>query len=762
MRNSLLRSGVYSSMRRLPLFFLAFLTIPAQVQQEPVDLAIQQMWQARTEGRRQDAVAARQQARDLLASVPVDSPRYQNAVQQVSQAYQSAGLNAEARSILEEGLARTAPLGNAVQARAGLLTALGESWWQDGNLLKAVGYMEQGTAAQAALPAMRPGPQRAQAARSGIFVSGRISATIGGFNGSVYAYTRLAQLYRQLGRLDAVSGLEAKIRAAADTGALAAFYDQNGQLDKEEEVLRTAAEQGADPQAKSNSWQTLANLEEREQKFKEAVAAEQQAIAALDATPPGTRNQTLWMRQTLARLMGQAGQTAAGDEVFQTLVQEAGTGPQASQMMVSYGQYLVNTGREPQAESLLKNYVDTSSALNGPEKANVLFNLSNMTRGKGDSAQAEAYEKAAQALGPHMNAPPHEGTWIEEQVRAADAALGKHDLDEAFNQTLRAVDTAPQAHDGQQAVWLVMRTADALEAKKQGAKADLLFQRLLNASEAWRSENAQFYLETRQNRAQFLMNHADRAAGVPAALEQYRSALAEMNGPESGTLAEPLRMLLRFSVHPDARTQMDNAARELLEMQASLSGTTSEPYLRELGEVARAYSSSNNGATALGYERKAIALADLLAQANNPWERPQIRMQTAWTLAGLKQFDEAEAMAQQAVDLSPANQKQNMAAQLEQIRQQKRQAAAASHELPGEGLFEIGEQVAPVFDARGDADQPVGDAGLGKFGVGHAGVRGALGVADQGFDAAEGYGVLGYPQAPQKIECGGLAAFKLH
>jgi len=46
-------------------------------------------------------------------------------------------------------------------------------------------------------------------------------------------------------------------------------------------------------------------------------------------------------------------------------------------------------------------------------------------------------------------------------------------------------------------------------------------------------------------------------------------------------------------------------------------------------------------------------------------------------------------------------------------------------------LFEIRQQVAPVFDAGRDAHQAVGNAGLGQFPLAHAGVRGRLRMARQ-------------------------------
>src|SRR5690242_15331878 len=83
--------------------------------------------------------------------------------------------------------------------------------------------------------------------------------------------------------------------------------------------------------------------------------------------------------------------------------------------------------------------------------------------------------------------------------------------------------------------------------------------------------------------------------------------------------------------------------------------------------------------------------------------------------------------------------------------------------LPGSGerLFEVGEEIAPVLDADGDAHQAVGHAGFGELLLGHARMRGALRMADQGLDSAERHGVAGDADVPQEIERGFLAAFEI-
>src|ERR1035441_5481616 len=242
MRNWLRSSGVYTNMLRVPLFLLCSLAALAQPSppQNPMDAAIQAVWQVRDSGRTEEVAALREQAHALLRRVPADSQQFANWAQQVAHLYQSpnrnANWNAAARAILQEALDRTRPLGDSHPSRIAMLDALGWSWRQDGNLLKAVGYLEQTAAARPATPS------------------------------AVYSYTNLASLYRQLGRPDAVAAIAVKIRALAsvDPAALARFYEQQGQLEEAAAICRRLAEQSTDPQAKSNAWQSLARLSARQ------------------------------------------------------------------------------------------------------------------------------------------------------------------------------------------------------------------------------------------------------------------------------------------------------------------------------------------------------------------------------------------------------------------------------------------------------------------------------------------------------------------
>jgi tetratricopeptide (TPR) repeat protein len=183
-----------------------------------------------------------------------------------------------------------------------------------------------------------------------------------------------------------------------------------------------------------------------------------------------------------------------------------------------------------------------------------------------------------------------------------------------------------------------------------------------------------------QNYARFLMGQPDRLGEVPAAIEQYRRALIDANGPDSGSLAEPLRMKLEFERSHSQWERADASARELLELQESLSGNTSERYLGDLQMVARVYQAAGDSARTLALFRKAVTIADLVTTPNNDWSRSLTRMDAALALARLGQFDEAETLSEEAVALHRNQRTPSppLAQQLEQIRRMKRAAAAAA------------------------------------------------------------------------------------
>jgi len=512
-------------------------------------------------------------------------------------------------------------------------------------------------------------------------ISGSFRSYGGYGGGAIYTYSRLADLYRQLGRPDAVAAVAIKIRAlsASDPMALAQFYMQQGQFEEAAAIYTKLAEQSPDPQAKSNAWQSLADLDARQERFADAVDAMQQAIAAAQSSDkPGIREQAVWMRQNLAGYMRQAGRIEQADQVYQQLVQENRDPLQQSQLLNAYAQHLAETKRGAQGESLLKDYLDSGGATEPEQKVNVFFGLANLARRTGDSKSAESYQQAAQALIPPPPPPPATQIHIADDLQEMQTAMNKRRWENAYHLALAAIDMAPQAADGQQVQWLIPQIAQTLAANKEPAKAEQLFQRLFSLAQGWRVESIQPMIGVSQSYARFLMSQPGRASEAPNAFERYRSVLADANGPDSATATEPLRLRLEFERGQSQWQKAEGSARDLLELQESLSGNTSEPYLNDLQSAALVYRSAGDSAGALPLLRKAVTIADLVSSSNNDWRRSQIRMDTALVLASLGQFDEAETLGEQAVALQAPARNANLAQQLEQIRQMKRNAANAS------------------------------------------------------------------------------------
>ena len=92
------------------------------------------------------------------------------------------------------------------------------------------------------------------------------------------------------------------------------------------------------------------------------------------------------------------------------------------------------------------------------------------------------------------------------------------------------------------------------------------------------------------------------------------------------------------------------------------------------------YEGTGDFARALPLFRKAVTIADLVASPNNGWRRSQTRMDAAFALAHLGQFDEAVMLGEEAVALERTmrSPRPALSQELAQIRQMKQDAATAS------------------------------------------------------------------------------------
>jgi tetratricopeptide (TPR) repeat protein len=235
------------------------------------------------------------------------------------------------------------------------------------------------------------------------------------------------------------------------------------------------------------------------------------------------------------------------------------------------------------------------------------------------------------------------------------------------------MDAAGHAVDRDQAVWQVPSIAATLANTKAPDKAEQLYQRLFGLVESWSADTLQPILNVLQNYPRFLMQQQDRWPEVPGAIERYRSALTTARGEGTGWLEEALRLSIDFERAHGSQARALSAAQDLLTLEESLNGNTSEPYLRAAETLAEVCESTGDSGRALPLRRQTVAIADLVFPASDA-RRGYIRIQVALALARQRQFDEAERLANEALAIGETMrppQANSFAQQLEQIRQMK-------------------------------------------------------------------------------------------
>jgi tetratricopeptide (TPR) repeat protein len=643
--------------------------------QPPIAAALQAYWKARNNARFDEAAAKREDARNLFRHVPVDAPEFGNWVQNIGQIYDNTGMSAQARAIAEEALARAEALGESHPARIMLLNRLADLWLQDRNLLKSLGYREKAVAAIDAAPHAQSSPPAV------LKMLGAVSsASFGPFQDTSSVYLRLADLYQQLGRPGAIAALLAKLRARnndANDVAIASLYARQGQFDEAAAMYKKQAEQFAlDPQAQPwqriGPLQSLANLYRGEQRYDDAAAALQQAIAVLDASgKPEAHNQVLWISEQLAGLFHQAGQLAAADQVYQQLLTEApdGRDDMYRHVLTSYANYLGLTKRGAEGLDLLRTYLANHSALQPAEESSILFSLANVAQLSRQTTLREEYQRAAiEKQQAAQTAPPGQ-VFIAKLLQNAHSAANAGNLDEAFNLAMKAMDTASLALDRDQVAFQVPSLAAVLANKKASDKAEQLYQRLFGLVQSWSSDAVQPLLTVMQNYPRFLMQQNSRWEEVPDAIDRYRTTLITARGADTGWLEDVVRLTIDFERQRGSLEMALPAAQNLVALEESLDGNTSEPYLHALETLADIYVATDPGRT-LALRRQTVVIGDLVYSANDT-RRGFTRINAALALAQQGQFEEAEDLASEAVAIGRRTQPNFFTSQLEQIRQMR-------------------------------------------------------------------------------------------
>jgi tetratricopeptide (TPR) repeat protein len=653
-------------------------------QEDPIQIAIRAYQTAREQGQFDEAVAKRDLARNLLDQIPGDSPQLGNSARNIAQLYDSSGFRTQALAIAQQALARaTAP-----STRMELLEMAADFYQQDGNLLHAVGYREKAVAALEEAAAKPAAPNTSRSAGGGVignFATGSGLISISRLYRAPVTpervYQQLADLYQQLGRPDAVAAINKRmLLAVKDPGSLAQIYERQGQLEEAGAIYKKQAEQGDAP-VRAGALQALANLYQQEQRFGEAADALQQANAVWKSSGKAEAElQTIYIRINLAGMLNRAGQTEAADQVYEQLLAESSGSEDGTRAHIlnSYANYLNDTKRDARGQALLSDYLTSHPNLEPQVEASLLMQLSYGARRSGNSNLADQYQRTSNEKQQAWQTPVTRQTLIGPDLQAAQTAAHAGKFDEAYELSLQAMTSAPTAADRDQVAWGVPNVATELANRKESEKAERLYQRLFGLVESWSAESPQALMNVLQNYSRFAKS-PDQASKALAAIQRYRDSAIITHGAISGPVVDALRLTMQFERMHGSPQKVITAAEDLVSLQESLSGNTSEPYLRAAEDLAREYQSNGDPERAIPIFRRNVAIADLVYRTADA-RRAHTRITAATALAQQRQFDEAERLAAEAIAIANAMrppQGNIFGNQLEQIRKMK--AAPASN-----------------------------------------------------------------------------------
>ncbi len=441
----------------------------------------------------------------------------------------------------------------------------------------------------------------------------------------------------------------AKIKALPaqpDNWNLAQYYQQHGDLDQAAAIYKKQMEEAAaDPQQMLFPAQSLASVFEQQKRPDDAAAVLQEAATALDASGnPEQAAQSAGLRQRLATLLYQNGHTEAADQAFPP---PADNSAAASQLTVSYANYLGATKRAAQGETLLADYLAAHPALNASEQGNILVSLANLAGYAGDSKRAEEYsQEARQKFQPKD--PPAEVVLIQPALQKAQAAANSGNTAEAIALVTEAIAQSGNARDRDALAHMAPSLANSIGVKA-AVQADELFRNISEVTQSWSADTMSPWLAALESYPRFLMSQ-QRAGEVPPAVARYQAALKTAHGPDTGWLEEPLRLTIDLERGRNSPQAAIPAAQSLLALEESLDGPISEPGYRAAETLAELYQSTNDFVRALPLYLQTISIADSIFRADDS-RRTQPRMNAATLLIAEHRFDEAEQVVLEGMAL---------------------------------------------------------------------------------------------------------------
>jgi hypothetical protein len=356
------------------------------------------------------------------------------------------------------------------------------------------------------------------------------------------------------------------------------------------------------------------------------------------------------MKQNLIQILREANRMDQIDPLYRDLLATTREGPGNDHfnIVLGYAQYLSETKRFAESEALVNEYRASHSNLQPYQETGLLYALANSARGSGDAQRAEELQKQAALQSP---SPKQQENFIGPLLSKAQSAAFSGRTDEALGLASEAIEKSATAPDGNQIAWQGPSIASALVQRKAYNEAQQIINGIIAVAQTRAVDSQQALTAATQGLIRALLNQKDRWPEIPPLLERYRSLQIEAHGAETSAVKDVVQMTLQFEQTRNSPGAALRAAEEMVDIESSLTGRTSEAYLAALFTLAGCQDRNGGFETALSTHQRRIEIADSAFSIRDEI-RGRVRSEAAQFLANHGKFDDAERLLDQALQLS--------------------------------------------------------------------------------------------------------------
>jgi tetratricopeptide (TPR) repeat protein len=687
-------------MRRAAICVLICFTAGAQpprVPPDPVADAIKEYWAAHKAGRVEEAVAKREESRRLFEQMqpfadknwivaankagPFGVNKLEITVADhawvIANEYSNNGYTVRGRVFLEKAWRRTDTWGEANPTRIILASRLAAAWGADGNYAKAAEYQEK---VVAALEKEKKGPAHTIDVPS--------------------AFNELIHLYESMGKRRSARAVLERMRANnPSANGLQEAYRKLGMTGQAADVYRTQiAEVDPDPKAKLSQRieprEKLGLLYRDREQFAQAAVELRGAVALLNGSPEQEGYSRLC--RELAGVLASGGRDREAEAIYRQLAAQIKDGPKEYEspevgVRVEYAKFLMARQRIQEAEQLLNAYLERHPKLPAGERYRLLWSLSDAAYAKHEYnrgnelrasanngiqasakhfslpgeeifrwaaaiASALAYRPAPPTThprGPNAQSPIAQSPVVQPPVvRAPVVQPASAQSTKAFELAMQALESTAKSDQ-----WLgipdqVRPLAAPLASGGAAALGKKLHLRAIAILETKTPDTVTPLLSELDDYRTFLMSpmgRPERWQEIATAIERYQTVLIASHGKNTGLMQRVLEMRISLAVSRKRYAKAIALSRARLAFLASTIGPDNPAYTLALVRFRELYQGMGDAEHALQLYDRLIRMAD----ANGPeggWA-VGYRFDKAVYLAQLKRFDEAEHLANEAMEM---------------------------------------------------------------------------------------------------------------